>query len=293
MELTLPPEGQISNRFSKNKEKGVIPMKNVRPITNAAVVMIMMVSAVVLTGCFSSHPKDIEAFLKPQQANVTADKYVLQPPDEIEVHCVRIPEIDGQRQRIRPDGKVSFENVGEFVAAGKSPLELAHDMRQKVSSLYMLVGEEPIEVRIMTYRSKVFYVLGQVELPGTKVFSGRDTVLTAIAEAQPNPLAWLERIQIIRPSADASVRPKIFEVDFNRMSAHGDATKNVLLQEGDVIYVPPTVLAWIGLRVEEIIRPIARAFSGIYTVQSATGTVPTVGSSSARGTSAAPSTPTP
>ena len=269
-------------------------MSIVRPITNAAYVMIMLVSAVILTGCFSSHPKDIEAYLKPHQAQVTADKYVLQPPDEIEVHCVRVPEIDGQRQRIRTDGKVSFENVGEFMAAGKTPLELEHDMKQKLSTLYMLVGEEPIEVRIMAFRSKWFYVLGQVNIPGPKVYSGRDTVLTAIAEAQLNPMAWVERMQVIRPSADASVRPKIFEVDFDRMSAHGDATKNVLLQEGDVIYVPPTVLAWIGLKVEEIIRPIARAFSGLYTVQTATGTVPEVGSSGvSRGSTSAPSSPTP
>lgn len=266
-------------------------MSIVRPITNAAFVVIILVSMVGLTGCFSSHPKDIEAFLKPHQTQVTADKYVLQPPDEIEVHCARVPEIDAQRQRIRPDGKVSFENVGEFVAAGKTPLELAHDMRQKLSSLYMLIGEEPIEVRIMMFRSKVFYVLGQVNIPGPKVYSGRDTVLTAIAEAQLNPMAWVERIQVIRPSADASVRPRIFEVNFDRMSAHGDATKNVLLQEGDVIYVPPTVLSAIAMKVEEVVRPIARAFSGVYTVQTATGTNPSVGSSS-RG-SVSPPSPTP
>ncbi|MBN2020365.1 MAG: polysaccharide biosynthesis/export family protein [Sedimentisphaerales bacterium] len=251
-------------------------MKCVRPITKLIFAAIGAACVIGLSGCFSSRPKDIEAFLKPHQANVAADKYVLQPPDEIEIHCARIPEINAQRQRIRPDGYVTFENVGEFMAAGKTPQELADEMKEKVSTLYMLVGEEPIEVRIMVFRSKVFYVLGQVNIPGPKVYSGRDTLLTAIAEAQLNPMAWAERIQVIRPSADASVRPRIFEVNFDRMSAHGDMTKNILLQEGDVIYVPPTVLAWLGLKVEEIIRPIARAFSGVSTVQYATGTQPTV-----------------
>jgi polysaccharide export outer membrane protein len=239
-----------------------------RPIINVAIVVSLLILAVGLTGCFSSHPKDIEAYLKPHQTSVTADKYVLQPPDEIEIHCVRVPEINIQRQRIRPDGKVSFENVGEFMAAGKTPQELANDMKQKLSTLYMLVGEEPIEVRVIAFKSKVYYVLGQVYLPGPKLYSGRDTVLTAIAEAQLNPMAWLGRIQVIRPSADKSVKPKIFEVDFDRMSAHGDATKNVLLQEGDVIYVPPTVLAAIAMKIEEFIRPIARAFAGVNIVQS-------------------------
>jgi polysaccharide export outer membrane protein len=233
------------------------------------IVLLVLLSVMIgVSGCFSSNPKDIEAFLKPNQTSVSSEKYVLQPPDEIEIHCARIPEINMQRQRVRPDGKVSFENVGEFMAAGKTPEELAVVMKQKVSTLYMLVGEEPIEVRVIAFKSKVFYVIGQVYVPGSKVYSGRDTVLTAIADAQPNPMAWLGRIQVIRPSAEIGIKPRIFEVNFDRMSAHGDNTKNVLLQEGDIIYVPPTVLAAIGMKIEEIIRPIARAFAGVSIVQS-------------------------
>ncbi len=243
-------------------------MKLNRPENNVFTLVSCLVLIVGLTGCFSSHPKDIEAFLKPHETQVTADKYILQPPDEIEVHCARVPEINLQRQRIRPDGKVSFEGIGEFMAAGKAPQELADELQQHLSALYTLIGEKPIEVRLIAYKSKVYYVLGQVYIPGPKVYTGRDSVLTAIAESQPNPMAWLERIQVIRPSADPSVRPRIFEVNFDRMAAHGDATKNVLLQEGDVIYVPPTVLAAIGMKVEEIIRPIARAFSGVQIIQS-------------------------
>jgi polysaccharide biosynthesis/export protein len=239
----------------------------VRIMVKAISLIVLLMATVVLTGCFSSNPKDIEAFLKPHQTQVTADKYLLQPPDEIEVHCAKIPEIDKQRQRIRPDGKVSFEGVGEFDAAGKTPIELAKSMRQQMATLYTLIGDNPIEVRIIVYRSKMFYVLGQVKTPGPKAYSGRETVLAAVAEAQPDVTAWLDRIQVIRPSADASVRPKIFEVNFDRMSAHGDNTKNVLLQEGDIIYVPPTVLAAIAMKLEEFLRPIARAFSGAYIVQ--------------------------
>jgi polysaccharide export outer membrane protein len=244
-------------------------MRYVRPI-NLVLNAVLVVITGGLTGCFSSNPKDIEAFLKPQQANVTTDKFIMQPPDEIEIHCARIPELNMQRQRIRPDGKVSFENIGEFMAAGKAPAELSSSMQKQLSSLYTLVGDQPIEVRVMAFQSKLYYVLGQVSAPGPKIYSGRDTVLKAVSSAQPNPMAWLERIQVIRPSGDASVKPKIFEVNFDKMAAHGDTTKDVLLQEGDVIYVPPTVLAWLGLKIEEVIRPIARAFSGYNIVENGT-----------------------
>ena len=229
--------------------------------------VVLLTFLVGLAGCFSSYPKDIEAFIKPHEVEVTAERYVLQPPDEIEVHCSKVPEIHLQRQRIRPDGKVGFETLGEFEAAGKTPEELAKDVQQKVVELYTLVADKPIEVRLIAYQSKFYYVLGQVYSPGPKVYTGRDTVLYALAAARPNPMAWLKRVQVIRPSRDKSVRPKIFEVNFDRMAAHGDASKNVLLQEGDVIYVPPTVLASMAMKIEEFIRPIARAFAGVYIVE--------------------------
>jgi len=235
----------------------------------ATVTGILVLITVCLTGCFSSNPKDIQAFLKPQQVDVTAASYVLHPPDEVEIHCSKVPEIHLQRQQIRPDGKISFETLGEIEAAGKTVEQVANSLRTKVLELYKLTEEKPIDVRIVVYRSKVYYVLGEVYVPGPKIYTGRDTVITAIAGAQLNPMAWKERIQIIRPSPDKNVRPQIFEVNFDRMAAHGDTSKNVMLQEGDVIFVPPTVLSAIAMKIEEVVRPIGRAFSAVYIVNAA------------------------
>jgi len=216
-----------------------------------------------LAGCFSSNPADIEAFVRPAPAVVTAENYILQPPDEIEIHCSKVPEVHQQRQQIRPDGKVTFEALGEIRAAGKTPKELADILRERIILLYALTGENPVDVRVVAYESKMYYVLGQVYVPGPRVYTGHDTVLRALAEAQPNPMAWLERIQVIRPSSEKGVKPRIFEVNLDRMIAHGDTRKNVLLQEGDIVYVPPTVLAAVALKIEEFVRPIGRAFSTV------------------------------
>ena len=229
--------------------------------------VVLLTFLVGVGGCFSSNPSDIKAFVRPAQVAVTAKDYILQPPDEIEIHCSKVPEIHLQRQQIRPDGKVSFEALGEIEAAGKTPRELAELLREKTLLLYALAGENPVDVRIVVYKSKVYYVLGQVYFRGPKVSTGRDTVLTALAAARPTVLAWIERIQVIRPSADKNVKPKIFEVNYDRMIAHGDTRKNVLLQEGDIIYVPPTVLAAVAMKIEEFVRPIGRAFSTVNIVQ--------------------------
>ena len=174
-----------------------------------------------------------------------------------------------QRQQIRPDGRVGFETLGVFQATGKTPEELAAAIQQKASTLYALVGDQPIEVRVTAFKSKVFYVLGEVVQPGPKVYTGRDSVMSAISNAQPSPMAWLERIQVIRPSGDEKVKAKIFEVNFDRMAAHGELGKNVLLQEGDIIYVPPTILASIGKTVQEITTPITSTATSVTVVQRA------------------------
>jgi polysaccharide export outer membrane protein len=235
-------------------------------------VIVSLIIAISVTGCFSSNPADIEAFLMPHKVDVTAENYVLQPPDQIVVFCSEVPEIHGQAQLIRPDGKISFEDIGEVVAAGRTPEQLANILRGKVLELYKLEGDKPIDIRITAYQSKVYYVLGQVMSPGPKIYTGRDTALTAIAHARLNPMAWKERIQVIRPSKDKNVKPRIFEVNFERMVVHGDTSKDVLLQEGDIIFVPPTVLGVVALKIEELLRPIARAFSGAYIMQQPWGT---------------------
>jgi len=232
------------------------------PVTTTAILSLLAIS---LTGCFSSNPKDLQAFLKPQEADVSSQNYFLHPPDEIEVHCSKVPEIDLQRQQIRPDGKVGFEALGEIYVAGKTPAQVAIILHDKIIELYNLTGNNPVDVRVVGFRSKRYYVLGEVGSPGAQTYTGRDTVVGAIALAgSPTVLAWKERIQIIRPSGNKNIKAKIFEANFDRMSAHGEGSKDVLLQDGDIIFVPPTVLAALSMKIEEIIRPIARAFSGYY-----------------------------
>lgn len=229
---------------------------------------IVALLALLPTGCevYRSHPPDIASFTKPTEADVSADKYVMWPPDEITVLCSRVPELHEQVQQIRPDGKISFEAIGEIYVAGKTTGEVARLLAGKAESLYTLPGDKPIDVRITLNRSKFFFVLGQVRRGGPLPYTGRDTVLSALAQATPDATAWEERVQVIRPSREPNKTASIFEVNFNDMRIRGDLTKDVLLMEGDILYVPPTPLAKIAMVMEEFLRPIARAFQTQYYV---------------------------
>jgi protein involved in polysaccharide export with SLBB domain len=236
----------------------------------------LVIIPIVLSGCFSANPEDVKAFLRPDQADVTADTYILQPPDVVTVLSSKVPEMQrsgsisavGLTQEIRMDGKISLESVGEVMVAGKTPRQVADIISKKLSELYKFSSDYPVDVRV-TNRSKYYYIIGQVQRPGAQIYTGRETTLSAISKAVPNVRAWEEAIQVIRPSLALDGKPKIFELNFKKMIEHGDMSGLVLLQEGDVIYVPPTILGSIGLIIEEIVGPLFQGATAAQTLNPA------------------------
>ena len=221
-----------------------------------------------LAGCGTPYnATDIEAFLKSSHPGVTARNYILMPPDVIEIHCSKVPELHLQSQRIRPDGKISFESIGAVEVAGKTPTEVSNILRKKISSLFILPNEYPIDVRVTSYNSQFYHVLGEVGDPGPKPFTGHDTALDAISAAGLLVTGWKERIRIIRPSGIKAVKPKIFEFNLLKVTEHGDTSQDVLLRKGDIIYVPPTVMAAIAQGIAEFVTPIGIALSPALTLQ--------------------------
>ena len=233
------------------------------------ITILWLMACLSQSGCFSARAIDIEVFDKPTEVVTTIDAYTLQPPDEIEIHCSKQPELsflNGQRQQVRPDGKIYFEDLGEIQAAGKTIAEVTDAIKEKARG-FILTGENPIDVRVVVYNSKVYYVLGEVSNPGPKIFTGRDTVLRAISMANPLVTAWKNQIQVIRPSHDPNIDPRIFKVEYNDMIVRGDLSKNVLLHEGDIIYLPPTILAAISNVIAEFARPIGQALAPVMQIQ--------------------------
>ena len=84
------------------------------------------------------------------------------------------------------------ERVDRMICGGR-----ARDGERRIGTVVrraqIEAADQPIDVRVSLFESAKYYVLGQVYLPGPKVYTGRDTVLHAIAEAQPNPMAWASR----------------------------------------------------------------------------------------------------
>lgn len=234
-------------------------------------ILTLSIVIILLSGCYNCDNKNVESFKKPHEANVTVEEYQLQPADEITISSTRVPELHLQTQVIRPDGKVSYEIVGDISVAGKTPDEVAKILADKISHIYKMRDEHPIDVQVSGFASKLYYIIGQVRDPGAKIFTGRETTMSAIAKAIPTFSAWEERIRLVRPSTGKDVKGMICKVNFHKMIKYGDMTKNVLLEEGDVIYVPPTILAAIGLTVGELVTPILGGAGAVTAINDAAG----------------------
>lgn len=212
-----------------------------------------MTTACLAAGCATKHDQ-LVAFLRSHDTEVSTGHYVVRPPDAITIHAPCADEIDGVTQGLRADGKVVLRLLGEVEVAGLTTEEIAEKLEAQLSRYYV---EPEVVVAVSSYRSQFYYVFGQVMMPGPKPYTGRDTLLMALAEAQPNFLAWRSQIRVVRPSAEGDARKIV--VDLDHILATGDASQNVLLQEGDIIEVPPTPLAWLGLRVRELLYPLEPA----------------------------------
>ncbi len=220
---------------------------------NLAVVLlaICVTGAGAMTGCAPSE-HEISAFIHDWEASVSASDYRVQPPDALEISSAQAPEIDGEVQTVRQDGKITLRLLGEVKVAGLTPVEVSRKLQSLLNQYYL---EPQVSVRVNSAGSKRFYVFGQVAQQGAFHYTGRDTLLGALAQAQPTFIAAKEIIKVIRPNHEGDKR-HVITVDARRILEEGKLDQNVMLQEGDIVYVPPTVLGWIGLRINEVLFPL-------------------------------------
>ena len=144
--------------------------------TCGAAALVFILSA----GCASTHDQ-IVAFLRANDAPVATGHYTVAPPDTIAFHAPGTGEIDGVVQRVRPDGKVSLRLLGEVHVAGLTTQEIVEKIKAQLSRYYI---DPEVVVEVIGYRSQHYFVFGEVASPGPKPFTGRDTLIKALAASQ-------------------------------------------------------------------------------------------------------------
>ena len=201
-------------------------------------------------------PKNTELnkWLNEVDAVVPPSTYRVQPPDAIKITAPAVKEIDNTEARIRTDGKINLNLIGDIYVAGLSPSEIAEEITKRLGQFYNKDALF-VSIEVTEFASKKYYVFGQVWSPGVKPYTGRDTVIKVLAEAGLNEDAWPQKVVLVRPSEDVNVRQKV-TIDLKAMSMEGRTDQNYLLEEGDLVYVPPSPLAEFRIKMERILAPI-------------------------------------
>ncbi len=212
-------------------------------------------AAAVSLGCVGCavNDTDILHFLREHEHRVSAIEYRVDIPDSVAISAPRILEIDGETQRIQPDGKISLRLLGDVKVVGMTSKEIAAKLEVLLSRYYL---DPKVRVRVLGYQSKNYYVHGQGH-SGPRPYTGRDTLLDAVLSARVNKfLSRTSRVKVIRPThGEAPVRSLVVDVD--KMIRTGDWSRNILLEPDDIVYIPPTPAGWLAQRVQELLYPVA------------------------------------
>ena len=120
--------------------------------------------------------------------------------------------------------------------------------------------------------SQEVYVLGSVRTPMAVPFADPMTVISAISGANgPTPDAYLNHVAIVRGTLS---QPELIEVDYNAV-AHGKA-QNVLLEPGDIVYVPLSPYRYLTEYAQLIVNTFATTWSANMGSRAVLGTSVTV-----------------
>lgn len=156
--------------------------------------------------------------------------YVLGPGDELRVR------VWGQvnfRANVGVDrsGEIYLPQIGPVHVAGLPFSDLDTHLRQAIARVYRNFD---LTADVGQIRSIQVYVSGQARRPGVYTVSALSTLVDALfASGGPSAAGSLRSIEVRRAGK------AVTDFDLYDLLIHGDKSKDVSLESGDVIFIPP------------------------------------------------------
>lgn len=154
--------------------------------------------------------------------------YLLGADDLLRVTVWNRPDLS-KEGRVRTDGHFFVPLVGNIKANGLTVGEFQDELRGRLDRV---LRDPQVDVEVVEYGSKVYYVFGQAVRPGIYPVKATTTVLEGVATAGgPSEKANLGGAYLIRAGI-------VVPIDFYGLFQRGDISQNLLLADGDIIYLP-------------------------------------------------------
>ncbi|SHK08698.1 polysaccharide biosynthesis/export family protein [Megasphaera elsdenii] len=190
-----------------------------------------------------------------------AEEYYMRPGDELNIVVTQQQDLGNSSTNqspfvVRPDGNVSFPLVGEIHAEGMTVSQFT-DVLQQGLSRYIV--DPDVSVNISKLGRVRVYVFGEVRKPGAVELDKGHTVIDAIGAAQGFTRDTAKKkIYLIHQDQPKSLIP----INLNNMLKTGDMSQNLVMREGDILYLTK------NHRID-FARDIAPIFSSIYMITEA------------------------
>jgi polysaccharide export outer membrane protein len=201
-------------------------------------------SMVALAGCFgggsTGRSLPPAASASDAGASQVGESYILGPMDEITIFVWRNAEL-GANVQIRPDGRITTPLISDMVAAGKTPAQLADDIRQ---ALNRYINDPQVSVilnRPQGTFSQQIRIVGATERPAALPYRANMTLLDAlIAVGGLSEYAAGNRARLIRVDRENG-QQREYDLRISDLLRRGDIRANVRLEPGDVIIIPESM----------------------------------------------------
>lgn len=160
---------------------------------------------------------------------VTPD-YMVGPGDELLVRGWGQVDFD-MSVTVDRNGAIYLPRVGNVNVAGVRYNALTGHLKNEIGKVFR---NFELNVTLGKLRSIQVFVVGQAKRPGAYTVSSLSTLVnTLFASGGPSVKGSLRRIQVKRNGSIAT------ELDMYDFLLKGDKTRDIPLQPGDVIYIPP------------------------------------------------------
>src|SRR5262245_15292086 len=153
--------------------------------------------------------------------------------DSIRVTVFQNPDLTTET-RISDQGTITFPLIGEVALAGLTPARAEARIAEHLVKGKFLVRPQ-VSVNVIQVRSRQVSVLGQVARPGRYALDDTSSNLTDILALAGGVSPGGDDNVTITMKRDGKVAK--VDIDIPEMYRTGDMSKNIRLENGDVIYV--------------------------------------------------------
>ncbi len=178
------------------------------------------------------------------------EDYRLGPEDEIEIRVWNHDDLT-RKMRVGLKGTISYPFVGEVKAHGLTVLELQKDLERRLGPKFII--DPHVSITVTELKSQKFFVVGNVQKPGTYPLTKTIKVVEAIslaggvaAGSGSKPLSGAVAIIVRALPGEKADQPRLpdktpasqkITVSLAEALA-GDPKHNLEIKTGDTIYVP-------------------------------------------------------